>query len=150
MTWSNSSCHILISVTLLTGLKEDGVLRGLENDIAFWVHYDHIDFKCSHPILLAEARKSNLDNLQESNNNSIHIYMHIYKSIHCNTGDNKYLQISFRVTLCTDTCRAGTTAAQEASLGCFADTTPTVCSTDTDLKANILLPADRAVTHGGI
>lgn len=81
--------HVPLSITLLTGFKEDGVLRGLENNIAFWIHYDHIHFKCSDPILFSKARKSNLNDLKENNNNNIYIYMciylHKYKIIHRNT-----------------------------------------------------------------
>ena len=70
--------HVLFSVTLLTGFKEDGILRGLENNIAFWIHYDHVHFKCSNTILFSKARKSNLNNLKENKPNNISIYMHIY------------------------------------------------------------------------
>lgn len=49
------------TLRLLTGFKEDGVLRGLEDDIAFCVHYDHIHFECSHSILFSKARKPNLN-----------------------------------------------------------------------------------------
>lgn len=76
--WPHISACPLFSITLLTGFKEDGVLRGLEYNIAFWIHYDHIHLKCSNSILFSKARKSNLNNLKGNNNNNIDIYMHIY------------------------------------------------------------------------
>lgn len=51
-----------VLVTLLTCLKEDGVLWRLEYGIAFWIHDNDRHLKCRYAILFPKAGKSNLDN----------------------------------------------------------------------------------------
>lgn len=47
---------------LLTCFKEDSILRGPKDGVAFRIHDNHIHFKCCHPILFAETRETNLNN----------------------------------------------------------------------------------------
>lgn len=47
---------------LLTRFKEDSILRGLKDGVAFRIHDNHVHLKCCHPVLFAETRESNLNN----------------------------------------------------------------------------------------
>ena len=49
-------------LTLLTCFKEDGILRGPKDGVAFRIHDNHIHFKCCYPVLFAETRETNLNN----------------------------------------------------------------------------------------
>lgn len=49
-------------ITLLTGFKEDGILRCLQDGVAFRIHDNHVHFKCCHSILFAETWETNLNN----------------------------------------------------------------------------------------
>lgn len=49
-------------LTLLTCFKEDSILRGLKDGVAFRIHDNHVHFKCCHAVLFAKTRETNLNN----------------------------------------------------------------------------------------
>lgn len=67
------SLECLSQLTLLTSLKEDGILRGLKDGVAFRVHDDHIHLKCGHAVLFAETREANLNNYGEKKVHEINL-----------------------------------------------------------------------------